>query len=82
MKMTVPDDLIVDIRDGRLVLSSGARAVTLSLGRHGPFGGGPVLWRRLQQAYLMPALAQFDRAATGNATMSLCLGGTMSEKGQ
>ena len=61
MKLNVPDDLMVDIRDGMLTLNSGDKQVMLTLGaRHGVFGRGPVSWRMLQLAYLMPALAQFE----------------------
>lgn len=56
--MTVPSDLTVDIRGGRLWLSSQGRDVEVDLGRCGPFHAGPIAWTRLLAEYLAPALSQ------------------------
>lgn len=59
----IPENLTVDVRDGRLLLSSGTRTVEIKLnGRDsGLFVDGPVEWRLLRM-FLEPAFWQFERS--------------------
>lgn len=60
--MIVPDDLVVDMRNGRITLTSGQRVVEIvAAGRNGPFANGPISWKRLMLAHIEPALWQFHR---------------------
>lgn len=58
--MTVPDDLTIDIRGGKVYLSSKGRTVEIEYTHRGGgvFVNGPVKWRDIQYRYLLPALAQ------------------------
>jgi len=59
--VTVPDDLLVEIRGGHLLLASQGRTVDVDIaGRHGVFRDGPVSWSQLVLVYLAPALWQLQ----------------------
>ncbi len=60
--MTVPDDLIVDARDQKIILRSGDRTIEIvNDGRYGPFANGPITWKHFVLRYLTPALSQLNQ---------------------
>ena len=66
--MNITDDLTLDIRHGKIKLSSNGRTIeydyTPTRSGGGIFADGPVKWRDIEERYLIPALYQLasDRA--------------------